>query len=210
MKVKGIVSPQLSGEFSKTHYVAYYPHLGVSIIKKKPTRKKNKKPSTTQLNQSNKFTSMIHFAKRNLRHLIRPIWKKYNMDSCTGYHLFLKKNKYAFSADGETFNKANVFASVGELPNEFDYKIILSEDESHIDIKWTCDINNTRSRMLDTLCLGFFKDERYIDLHFTDIKRQTGEAVINNKFKLKKCDYIYLFFRSYDKSKYSESIAICL
>lgn len=208
MKLQGILGSIGSGNLNKDTYVAYYPKMGISVIKNKPRKKKDSEWTDKQIQARRRFSIISKFTFANKTAIIKPIWNLSPENSSSGYNLFKKYNSKAFGAEGEIIDPSVLYASNGSLPLPVDIHIKTSEDKHSFQVSWSEDKYNYKNQYEDTLVYCTLVDEDFFNITYTDVKRKNLSTTIEIKSLDDLNDYVYIFFTNSDRSAFSNSRAL--
>ncbi|MGE5395042.1 MAG: hypothetical protein ACM3P1_09865, partial [Candidatus Saccharibacteria bacterium] len=141
--------------------------------------------------------------------LIPQIWN--GMDPrMSGYALFLKTNKSAFSADGTIEDVKKIKLSMGNLSFPEGFKAKRSEvDQTMVEVSWPKELHMGGIHLKDQLMVISCVDGKYSDITPTGIERDD----LKGTFSLPSSPMpqapspmpLYLFFASKNHREYSES-----
>lgn len=210
MKIKNLLDSQLSGSLNDGYYVAYYPHLGKSVIKRKPGKNKSKDWSDEKIKRTTRFGELSVFASRNLKNIISEIWNSYHPNCDNGYHQFMRNNKHAFNAIGEIVDYSLLQASIGDLQMPLNLRLFNQPKRDEYLLEWTSLNERTRQRESDILVIATLDKKRYFKMLYTNYTRKENRAIITLDKSDRECGCVYVFFANKQKFEFSNSIALSL
>lgn len=193
---------------SSNSYSSYYPNLGITVIKKKPRKRKKNEWSDKQKDARIRFTVLNHFAYANKTAIIKPIWNLSPEKRSSGDNLFRKYNSKAFGRTGEIVNPGALCASNGSLAAPIDAQIEILPKENNFKISWAKENFNYKNNQEDTLVYCTLYSEEFFQISYTDIKRKDLSAVLDIGSIEELNDYIYIFFTNKDRTAFSNSKAL--
>lgn len=210
MKMKNLLDSQLSGSLNDGYYVAYYPHLGKSVIKRKPGKQNRKKWTEQKIKRNTRFGILSTFASVNSQSVIKTIWNSYHPTCVNGYHQFMRNNKHAFNSSGEIVDYALLQVSIGDLPMPHNLKLFNQPQRDKYLLEWTSLGEDMRKRDADILVFATLRNNKRFVMNYTEYRRRDKKAIINIEKCDRECKYIYVFFTNKEKFEYSNSIAVTL
>lgn len=197
-----------SGSTHKNFYTAFYPKLGITVLRSKPRRRKADEWSEKQKQARERFSIISRFAYANKKSMIEPIWNLSPEIRHSGYNLFKKYNNEAFGATGEINDPSALYASNGSLALPIGIDINICKEKLAFELSWTKDKYNYKNQYEDTLVYATLIDNLIFDIVYTDVKRKDLSSVIKIKEYEDLNDYIYIFFTNKDRSAFSNSRAL--
>lgn len=197
-----------SGSTHRNFYTAFYPKLGITVLRSKPRRRKANEWTEKQKQARERFSIISRFAYANKTSIIEPIWNLSPEIKHSGYNLFKKYNNKAFGANGEITDASALYASNGSLALPVGIDLKAGEEKLTFELSWTKDEYNYKNQHEDTLVYATLIDNLIFDIVYTNVKRKDLSSVIRINEYEDLNDYVYIFFTNKDKSAFSNSRAL--
>lgn len=187
---------------------AVYVNLnGRTIIRRRP-RVDPTKRTPAQLRNQERFRRIHQFGAQFKQLVIPQIWNDYSKTD-NGYNLFIKSNTAAFGPDGELLDPAKIRLSVGDLPLVEQLQARMEANGSRmIQVSWAKASHQGGMMLQDELMVISSGDGKYSDIKPTGLTRGSLGGSFALPEQPTNVSHIYLFFASYDRRHYSESVCM--
>ena len=203
-KVRGGIESMLSGKFGNMVFVQ---RDGKTYIRRAPRRKKNSSTPRMLLNQK-RFGEIIRFCSLFKTTAIPLVWNR-AAQGTSGYRLFQKTNSPAFGPDGSLLDPKLLRLSTGTLTLPQGFTAGRAEaGGTVIEVGWPEDEHLGGLSLQDELMAISASEGQYSDVLTTGILR----GQLTGTFELPElpvqATHLYLFFGSWDRRDYSESVCV--
>lgn len=136
----------LGGFSGKVANVVGTSWKGRAVMKSQPLSVANPR-TTAQTEQRNKFSKISELASKVLTQFVQPVENPIS-GNISGYNLFCKDNKEAFSALG-VIDATKLFAGGGTLPNAAIQKVVVLNPGENPRVYWDSTAETSQLRLTD-------------------------------------------------------------
>jgi len=165
--------------------------------------------SEDQKSQRGRVTAVAKLYRSLRTRVVAPIWKKNKIEGLTAYNQFVQSNIKAFNKRGELADPGKLCLSRGVLENPFEISVV-TKGEKGIALKWQSDSLDSQERENDELLAVFFNGKNFSGVTELDSVRSNDSASVVYPEGFSRNDYMYVFFGSRKRDKFSDSIALKL
>lgn len=200
---------------SKDYY--YAVQNGKKFLKHRPVKRNPKEWTEEQKFIRNRISGTSKFASKNLENLIHPVWKFYKERGISGYPLFMKHIKTAFGSNGSIIDYTLLPVTMGILTPALNVNVkntIIEDSETGIkevvknsfDISWDNEEPTPHSMLYNFLSYALIDENEKVHLFYTDTYRNEKQTRITLEDNHKYVNFIYIFFRNKELTKFSNSV----
>lgn len=195
----------LNGISGKVGDLVYYQMNGKTYVRSAP-QPRTVPPTPLQLRQRERFLTIVRYCQKFRYSVIPRIWNG-RAKSTSGFSLFMKTNSHVFLPDGSLSDVKALCLSSGQLFLPQGLTVQRNEDDpTFVDITWEKDAHLGGLPLWDELLCISTGGDLYSGIMQTGFKRGDLKACFELPVLDVPATHLFLFFGSYDKKKYTESV----
>jgi len=179
------------------------------IVRIKSAKRSANSWSEDQKSQRGRVTAVAKLYRSLRTKVVAPIWKKNIIEGLTAYNQFVQSNIKAFNKSGELADPGKLCLSRGVLYNPFEISVV-TKGVKGIALKWQSDSLDSQEREKDELLAVFFNGKNFSGVTDLNTVRSNDSASVVYPEGFSRNDYMYVFFGSRKRDKFSDSIALKL